>query len=223
VRKVADGSSIPRVLGWRTRLADFRGRGLYAGIPDSYRCIFIHIPKTAGSSIAESLFGVASRHVPYTEFLRANPKKFQRYFKFAFVRNPWDRLVSTFFFLQRGGLNELDRTWSQRNLAEFDGFEDFVRRGLPRREILSWVHFRPQANYIMSPTGNLMVDYVGRFETLEEDFNVVASRLGVKVDLRRTNSSTHAPFETVYSQETATIVGKIYESDATTFGYRAPG
>ena len=222
MNKVADMSSAPRLSAWRMRLADFRGRGLYAGVPDSYRCIFIHIPKTAGSSIAESLFGEASRHVPYTEFLQANPKKFRRYFKFAFVRNPWDRLVSTFSFLQRGGLNELDRTWSQSNLAEFDSFEDFVQRGLRRPEILSWVHFRPQADFVMSANGKLMVDFVGRFEKLDADFAVVAGRLGVKADLRKTNSSVHVPFETIYSPETAAIVGKIYARDAETFGYRAP-
>ena len=222
MNRLADTPFASNVAAWRMRLADFRGRGVYAGIPDAHRCIFIHIPKTAGSSVAESLFGVASRHVPYTEFLRANPTKFRRYFKFAFVRNPWDRLVSTYFFLQGGGMNELDRDWSQNHLSEFDSFDKFVQRGLQRPDILSWVHFRPQVDFITSRDGKLMVDFVGRFERLADDFALVARRLGVNAGLRRTNAGAHAPFETVYSPETAAIVGKIYESDAAAFGYRAP-
>ena len=43
---------------WRMRLADLRGRGVYAGYPNRHRCIFIHIPKNGGTSIAHSLFGL---------------------------------------------------------------------------------------------------------------------------------------------------------------------
>jgi hypothetical protein len=102
-----------KLLKWRMRLADLRGRGAYAGYPNRHRCIFIHIPKTAGASIALSLFNEPPRHVHYRDFEIANPDKFRRYFKFAFVRNPWDRLVSSYFYFAvaertmtiRSGLN----------------------------------------------------------------------------------------------------------------------
>ena len=207
---------------WRVRLADFRGRGVYSGVPDQHRCIFIHIPKTAGSSVAESLFGVPSRHVPYTEYLRANPNKFRRYFKFAFVRNPWDRLVSTYSFLRRGGMNDLDRAWSERNLRQYDSFDDFVRRGLRLAEVRSWVHFRPQTDFVMSHDGKIMLDYIGRFETISEDFATVAKRLGIGANLVHNNSGSHAPFASVFSAETAAIVADVYARDARAFGYRAP-
>src|SRR5258708_2253062 len=100
----------------RQRVADLRGRGIYAGYPNRCRCIFIHIPKPGGSSMAAALFGEASRHVPYFEYEQANPRKFRQFFKFAFVRNPWDRLVSTYWFLRKGGVNEQDRRWAEQNL-----------------------------------------------------------------------------------------------------------
>ena len=106
---------------------DLRGRGVYSGYPNQYKCIFIHIPKAAGTAVTQALFGPVSRHVPYFEYEKANPRKFKRYFKFAFVRNPWDRLVSTYFFLKRGGLNEMDRQWAEKNLSVFDNFDSFVR------------------------------------------------------------------------------------------------
>ena len=112
----------PTVLRWRSRLADLRGRGVYAGYPNRHRCIFIHIPKTAGSSIVEMLFNEPSRHIPYFVYRDANPEKFRQFFKFAFVRNPWDRLVSTYFFLREGGVNEDDRRWSN---AHFEPLREF--------------------------------------------------------------------------------------------------
>lgn len=208
---------------WRVRLADLRGRGVYAGAPDAHRCIFIHVPKTAGSSVAEALFGTASRHVDYADYLRANPRKFRAYFKFAFVRDPWDRLVSTWSFLKRGGMNERDRHWADERLSPFRDFDHFVRDGLSSAAILSWVHFRPQSEFVSSPDGQLMLDFVGRYERLEADFALVATRLGIEAQIRKSNQSAHAPFATCYTAETADIVGRVYRRDAALFGYKSPG
>jgi hypothetical protein len=215
-------SSTNEVPLWRVRLADLRGRGIYAGAPDAHRCIFIHIPKTAGSSVAEALFNMPSRHVTYTEYLRASPRKFRTYFKFAFVRNPWDRLVSTWFFLRKGGMNEPDRAWSEKRLSAYVDFDSFVREGLGRPEVLSWVHFRPQADFILAPDGTVMVDFVGRYERLAEDFSIIARRLGTEALLPTHNSSDHAPFASYYTPESASIVARVYARDVRAFGYQPP-
>jgi hypothetical protein len=102
----------------RYRIMELRGRGVYSDFADEFQCIFIHIPKTAGTSVARTLFGQGSRHVPYFEYEKVNGRKFNRYFKFAFVRNSWDRLVSTYFFLKKGGLNDMDRLWAEENPSE---------------------------------------------------------------------------------------------------------
>jgi hypothetical protein len=207
------------LLGWRMRLADLRGRGVYAGYPNAHRCIFVHIPKTAGSSITQALFGAPSRHVPYFVYQRANPIKFHRYFKFAFVRNPWDRLVSTYFFLREGGLNWQDRQWSERNLAGYGDFGSFVRGWLTPENAYSWIHFMPQSHFICNQAGDLMVDFVGRFERLTDDFDVVARRLGLAANLPLTNQSEHAPFAAYYDSETRDIVRLVYSRDIEAFGY----
>lgn len=206
-------------LGIRARVADLRGRGVYSGYPNRERCIFIHIPKTAGTSVAQTLFGEASRHVPYIEYQKANPAKYRRFWKFTFVRNPWDRLVSTFFFLKGGGLNEMDRAWSEQTLAGFTEFEDFVRSWLNPITASSWVHFRPQAEFILDRQDNVMVDFVGRFERLSEDYSVIAGRLGKNTSLPVVNSSAHDHYSSYYTPETREIVGQVYARDVAAFGY----
>ena len=73
---------------------------------DQHRCIFVHVPKCAGVSISRSLFGsLVGTHIAMKSFqLIYTEEEFARYFKFAFVRNPWDRLVSAYRFLKRGGM-----------------------------------------------------------------------------------------------------------------------
>jgi chondroitin 4-sulfotransferase 11 len=204
----------------RRRIADFRGRGVYGGYPNRSRCIFIHIPKTAGSSVVETLFGENSRHIPYFEYERANPRKFQRFFKFAFVRNPWDRVVSTYTFLRRGGMNELDRNWSAQNLSQYPDFASFVRGWLNEENVWSWVHFVPQAHFILNEQGTVMVDYVGRFERIDEDFAYVAHRLGRDMRLGKTNQSGHRHFSSYYDEDTREIVRRVYARDIEAFNYR---
>jgi hypothetical protein len=207
----------------RARIADLRGRGIYQGYPDRYRCIFIHVPKTAGSSIANVLFGSESGHVRYSDYQRANPKKFESYFKFCFVRNPWDRLVSSFFFLRAGGMNDLDRAWAAENLAGCADFEDFVSNWLDPARAMSFPHFRPQSWYVADGEDRVRMDFVGRFETLARDFATVAARLGREGRLPVFNKSSHAHYSTYYTPATRARVGRIYSLDASQLGYTFDG
>jgi len=206
----------------RMRVADLRGRGIYAGYPDRNRCIFIHIPKTAGSSVLYSLFGEPSRHVPYFVYQRANPRKFERYFKFAFVRNPWDRLVSSYFYLRNGGSGGEDKEWADRNLVRYPDFRSFVHGWVNEENVMTWRHFVPQSYYILDCAGTVKVDFVGRYERLAEDFRYVSGRLGRNVAIAAMNASTHAPFSSYYDAEMSAVVQRVYARDIEAFGYSAP-
>ena len=109
----------PPLTTLRSRLADLRGRGVYQGWPDEHQVIFIHIPKAAGTSVARALFGAASRHVPYGEYERATPDKFRRYFKFSFVRNPWDRKVSLYHYVRKTPSHPAHESLMGLTFAEF--------------------------------------------------------------------------------------------------------
>lgn len=204
---------------WRVRLADLRGRGIYSDFADEFRCIFIHIPKTAGTSVARTLFGRGSRHVPWFEYQRANPRKFRKYFKFAFVRNPWDRLVSTYFYLKSGGLNEMDRAWADEHLAGYESFEEFVMEWLTEERTWSWVHFKPQHYFICEDELRIQVDFVGRMERVNKDFQTVAHRLGCTRALATGNRSRHRHYSAYYTAELRDKVAQVYAADIRLFGY----
>lgn len=204
----------------RHRVMDLRGRGIYAGYPNRHRCIFIHVPKAAGSSVALTLFGEASRHVPYFVYEQANPRKFRAFFKFAFVRNPWDRVVSTYFFLKKGGMNELDRQWAAENLNHFSDFNDFVLRWLDESRAWSWVHFIPQHYFLCDKDLNLKMDFVGRMENMDADFQFVAKQLGCTRRLEAVNRGSHAHYSEYYTPETIDAVARVYRQDIKLFGYQ---
>src|SRR5579863_90564 len=133
-----------KLMTWRMRLADLRGRGAYAGAFDYHQCIFIHVPKTAGTSIARALFDAPVSAVPYLEYERANPSKFRRYFKFCFVRNPWDRLLSAYFHVREHG------GWGceKEEVTRYEDFASFIRYGLTPKNVRAWHHFKPQHYFI---------------------------------------------------------------------------
>ena len=214
---MSDNSTL---MQWRMRLADLRGRGVYAGYPNRHRCIFIHIPKTAGSSIALSLFGEGSRHVPYREYEKANRGKFHRYFKFAFVRNPWDRLVSSYFYLRQGGSGGRDQEWSERYLADYGDFDSFVGGWLNKENIWSWVHFKPQHYFVCDAGFRMRMDFVGRLETISADFRYICDRLCIAAELKRANPSAHRHYSEYYTDELRERVAAVYAEDIAIFGYQ---
>ena len=207
---------------FRMRIADLRGRGVYSGYPNAHRCVFIHIPKAAGTSLTRTLFDSPSRHLHYTEYQRTNPRKFQQYFKFTFVRNPYDRLFSAYTFLKKGGLNELDRCWAEQNLTSFPDFESFVHGWVTPENIWSWVHFKPQHWWVCDASFNVKVDFVGRFERMDADVAVVQARLGMLVARLPKINVTIRPRtkEDPYTAEMRAIVGEVYRNDFELFSYK---
>jgi hypothetical protein len=136
--------------------------------------------------------------------------------KFAFVRNPWDRAVSLFAFLKRRGL-----------LDEGETFADFARRlqerrhdpvGLYTARRLSWCN--PQVEFLRGFDGQPAADFIGRFESLGEDLAVVARKLGLAIGLMHLNAERHEHYREMYDDTTRALVGEAYAEDIETFGYK---
>ena len=92
--------------------------------------IFIHIPKTAGMTIVNTLEPYRdeeqSKIGHWNQSSYANILSINEYYQFSFVRNPWDRLCSAFFFLQRGGINKSDQKACEKLNLKKISFRDFV-------------------------------------------------------------------------------------------------
>lgn len=188
---------------------------------DEYRCIYYHIPKTAGLSVCQGLFG---HHGPghidaRTYRLIFGRAHFEKYFRFTFVRNPWDRLVSAYHFLQAGGLDREDRAWAKRHLGPYPDFPTFVRRGLTPSLARSSIHLRPQVDWL-TVGDDFAVDFVGRFEHLNRDFAHVADTLGIDAALPHVNRSRRdRDYRMAYDETTRDIVRSIYMADVDRFDY----
>lgn len=176
--------------------------------------IFIHVPKAAGSSISLDLFGHQVGHFTAMEWFARDPLLAERLFKFAFVREPLDRLHSAWCYLRAGGMNSGDAETGAKLAATFD---DFVAQLVDDVALQRWIHFLPQHHFLCAPDTRLLVDFVGRFENMEADFAHVAARLGKDVHLSRRNPSPGPPLEA--SDRTRKLVRELYERDYQMFAY----
>lgn len=185
------------------------------------KSIYVHIPKCAGMSINTSLYNSpAGGHRGLSTYLYLfDYEDFSNYFKFTFVRNPWDRLVSSYTFLNNGGLNSADNNWFQSNLGKYNDFNQFVQEWLNKANIQSYHHFKPQIDYIYDAHQKVSLDFIGRFENLESDFNKVASKLNIQAKLAKVNSSPRGSYRRFYNDKTAAIVYEVYKEDIEMLGY----
>ncbi len=193
---------------------------------DQHRCIFIHVPKTAGISIAQALFGqIGGGHATIARYQIVFSKHdFNRYFKFAFVRNPWDRVFSAYNFLRKGGMNAKDAQWAAANLPRELTFESFVNMELSKPHILRARHFIPQFEYVCLPSRRkILIDYVGFYEHLQDDFRQVCRMLSLNsaTSLGHANVSggTRKVYMDHYTPEMRDVVARLYAPDIAHFGY----
>lgn len=188
------------------------------------KCIFFHIPKSAGISISTSLFGhLAGGHIDAYTCRLIFGRKFWQYFKFTFVRNPFDRLVSAYEFLKKGGhpLFPADQYFQNAVLSHYVDFDDFIMNWLKPRQAWPVHHFRPQHDFV-TLNNTLTVDYVGHFETLDADFKTVAKRLGIPNKLNHTNKTIGCKkSREAYFQNPRVVerVVEVYQRDFEIFKY----
>ena len=190
---------------------------------ESRKAMFIHVPKAAGTSIIKAFTqgdvckGMSDPFRGYTA-----PAQYYKHFfgdqffnsvyKFAFVRNPWDRLLSAYSYLER--MNWL------KYLGKTGSFKNFVKNWITKKRLYKDVHLIPQHYFICDSNGKLLVDYLGRFETLNDDIQAISNQINFNIDIKHFNKSTHDNYRNIYDEEMKTIVETLYEEDIHLFNYK---
>ena len=174
-------------------------------------CVFIHIPKTGGLSIRKGVF----KESPRKRFFGKIPNQYQDCFKFAFVRNPFDRLVSCWRYTC------FERSRKRLSFPEF--LEIAIDDNIPYDRQHPWRCFvRHHAIPMTHPFNCLhLADFVGKFEQLQEDFNTICDMLKVpQQQLPHKNKSKHKHYTEYYDDKTLSIVTEKYAKDIEDFGYK---
>ena len=188
----------------------------------SKKIIFVHIPKTAGISVAKAIFGDVSLggHRSVMFYKNLFNEDFSEYFTFSVVRNPWDRLYSAFKFLEKGGINIHDRNAYEQYLEEYKDFEDFVTNGLNKKMIYEIMHFIPQSEFICSKDGKIDVNYIARFENLKDDISKLSEKINNPIELDHHNSNKKVSYKEIYTSDMIKKVEEIYKMDIINFNYK---
>jgi hypothetical protein len=186
--------------------------------------VFVHIPKAAGTSINELLYGRFMGHPRARDIQRWGTQELRSLPRFTVTRNPWDRLLSAYRFAKRGaGGNAIAAVWNpqQYQVPEFETFERFVLEWLARRDVraLDFV-FQPQLPFIADGAGRIIVDHVGKLEDLEPTYRFLEEILGKPLEFPWENrSGDRVDYRELYTPEMADLVGHIYQDDVRAFGY----
>ncbi|MGD9265212.1 MAG: sulfotransferase family 2 domain-containing protein [Lysobacterales bacterium] len=139
---------------------------------------------------------------------RMPAENFNNYFKFAFVRNPWERLVSEYEFILRN-----PRHGRYQRVKQLGGFADFIRMQVPRKDAY-------QLNMLCDQRGNMLMDFVGKLETLDEDWRTVCSHIGIAHQtLPRENVSDRKPYQDYYDDASIKLVARHWAREIELFSY----
>ena len=182
-------------------------------INHKYKFIFVRVAKTGSSSILETLpksttncegWKYDCHHIPLWH-LKKNLDKdiFNNYFKFAFVRNPFARAVSTMKYIN---------TWKKWN-----GFDDYLNL----KESLLLKNEKEQSKYSNQYDFTKGCDFIGKLESIQEDFNTVCDKIGVsRQQLPHYNTTKHRHYTEYYDDETLKIAEEKFAKDIEHFGYK---
>ena len=206
-------------------------------ISHKHKFIFFAVPKTATHTIRAALrqhtgsddweqqvlFGQQFLPIPQLARLQhghisaqeirphLEAEIWESYFKFAFVRNPFDRFVSCCFFLNRE-----DPNFESTAVA-------FMKERLQRTRFQQRVLVRPQYRQLCTANGDIALDYVGRYENLQESYDFICERIGLpKDELGKNNSSEHSRYTKYYDDDLRQKVADFYDEDLRLFSYDFP-
>jgi hypothetical protein len=185
-------------------------------ISDTKKFIFFHLYKTAGTSLSEilkphSTFSGEGKHFKVFQYLEKYGKdKYNDYFTFGFVRNPWDWQVSLYHYML------MDKNHFQHNLVKsFPTYNDYLIWRINE-------DCKPQYTFF-SERGDedspISIDFIGKFENLQSDFELLKTKVEIGGEIPHLVKSNHTHYKDYYNQESWDMLEEAYKKDVEYFGY----
>jgi hypothetical protein len=198
-----------------------------------HRFIFVAIPKTGTHAVRQALrehmgpedmeqVGLfVNRRMPIPDLARLGhghlslqqvrpylrPEDFDGFFKFAFVRNPFDRFISYCAFMTR-------------EHGQFERDPQGVMRHFIANPPWQHVLFQQQNSFVTAADGALLTDYLGRVEDMQASYDEAARRIGIPSrSLEKVNASSRRDYRDYYTPELVEAVARLYARDIELFGY----
>lgn len=187
-------------------------------ISDKHKFIFIEVPKTGTTTICftlgeefEAKHGV-NKHQDIKQYKEAYPVKFESYFKFSFVRNPWSRVVS--LYNRKEGIQK-------KNEMTFSEFVDWIKLATdtctmptPKKNMLDFFKI----------DNKVEMDFIGKLENIQEDFDTACDKIRLpRKQLGHANSTGHKHYTEYYNNKTKNIIAEKFAEDIEYFGYEFEG
>jgi hypothetical protein len=178
--------------------------------------VFIHINKTAGTSIGNAIGLPVKHHQTAREIIaKIGRDKWNTAYKFTLVRNPWDKVVSHYQYRRKRNKTEV----ATRNVS----FSEWVKKTYgPDKDPFFYNNpkaFQPQVEWLKDDQGRIAIDFIGKFESINDDFDQIKSIIGIEAELPHLNASKRAGYQSYYDDETRQIVAQWFHEDIEAFGY----
>jgi len=185
------------------------------------KLLFVHIQKTGGLSLQQILMRQTPDakiwHGHHSDIRLAEAELGEAladYYTFAFVRNPWDRIVSWYSMVEQTNMGRL----SVRDAMVSVPFCRFIRRHIWQRP--HPIIAKPQVDYLVGANGQRLVDNIYRFEQYADECRRLCDRTGLDASqIPYKNTSNHQHYSTYYDAETQQIVAARFAADCQAFGY----
>ncbi len=222
-----------------------------------HNIIFVHIPKTGGTSVINALLReihgedfecTVVSYLPdelQKQYLFHGARKhwtsqqikshvggdlWDASYKFATVRNPWDRVVSEYHWIKQifSNLNHPYHEGKKLNninirkqkIGSFDQFVETLSSVYQRKKHFFYNHNRPQTDYLIDEHGNWLVDDVFNIEDMHMVAEQVRKNTGLNINIGKENKTEHKQYQSYYTEDLYNIVANIYREDIKQFGFK---
>ena len=141
------------------------------------------------------------------KIMNMNEQKWNNYYIFSFIRNPYDRIVSGWNYVNKYNIP----------------FDKFINIKYNANSYDYWHVFMSQSRHIIDNNGKFRIDYLGKFENMESDLKIILNKIGFKNILHKPfkkNSKKHDNYETYYNNNTIIEkVNNLLKEDLQNFDY----